>query len=157
MRSGLFFLLLFNLSTAYAQVQSDSIFVAKGFLGYKFYYQDSRVNINTLPFLMESNREAFVLATKAKKNNLISTIISGTGGFLIGWQLGVAIVGGEPNWTTAAIGGGLIVISIPIISKANRQSFLAVDNYNAGLSESSHRIHLGIGLCQNGVGVTMHF
>ena len=157
MRNYIFFLLFFGLNTAFAQEQLDSIFVAKSFLGYKFYQHDSRVNVNMLPLLIENNQEAFSLANKAKKNNMISTIIGSAGGFLIGWQLGTAIVGGEPNWTVAAVGGGLIVVSIPIFSRANKQSLEGVDIYNAGLSESSRHLNLDIGFVQNGLGIKLTY
>ena len=35
------------------------------------------------------------------------------GGFLIGWPLGTALAGGDPNWTLAAIGAGCVAIAIP--------------------------------------------
>lgn len=157
MRFLIFFLLLFGLNTAFAQEQSDSIYVAKSFLGYKFYQHDARVNMNTLPLLMQDNSEALRLTTKARKNNILSSIISGTGGFLIGWQLATAIVGGEPNWTMAAVGGGLIVVSIPITSRAFKQSLAGIDIYNSGLVESSHRMILDFGLVQNGLGLKLVF
>lgn len=156
MRFYIFFLLLFGLSTAFAQTQSDSIYVAKGFLGYKFYHQDARVNMNTLPILMEDNSEALNLALKARKNSILASIVSGTGGFLIGWQLGAAIVGGEPNWTMVGVGGGLIVVSIPVFSRANKQFLEGIDLYNAGLGKSS-RLKLDMGLLQNGLGIKLSY
>jgi len=157
MRFFIFFLLLFGLNAAFAQTQSDSIFVAKNFWGYKFYQKDTRLNINALPIIMDDNIDALSIVTKAKTNNIISAIIGGTGGFLIGLQLGTAIVGGESNWTVAAIGGGLVVISIPISSRAINQSIEAINLYNAGLQETSNRLYLKMGLTQTGVGLKLIF
>ena len=118
MRRLLFFVLMFGFFISNAQIPSDSVFVAKNFWGYKFYQKDQRLNFNQLPYIMEGSSEAHTLITKARTNNTISSIIGGAGGFLIGWQLASAIIGGDPNWTLAGIGGGLIIVSIPIFSKS---------------------------------------
>jgi len=149
------FAVSFNLSCA--QSASDSIFVAKSFLGYKFYQKDTRLNFNQLPYIMEDNSEAYSLITKARGNNTISSILSGSGGFLIGWQLVTAIVGGDPNWTIAGIGGGLIAISIPIYSKSYKQSLKSVEMYNTGLGMNSHRLFLSIVSLQTGIGIKLGF
>jgi hypothetical protein len=140
-----------------AQSTSDSVYVYKSFLGYKYIQHDARLNFNQLPDILNENQEAYLLIKKARTNNIISSIISGTGGFLIGWQLGTALVGGDPNWTLAAVGGGLIVISIPIYSKSMKQSLEAIDEYNAGLGKSSRRPNVNIGLVRYGFGLSMNF
>lgn len=140
-----------------AQTTSDSLFVAKNFWGYKFYQKDARLNFNQLPYVMEENSEAFNLISHAKSNNTISSIISGAGGFLVGWQLVTAAIGGDPNWVLAGVGGGLIVISIPIFSKSYRQSIEAVKMYNEGLAMSNHRLNFNIGASRNGIGIMIRY
>ena len=149
--------LMFGFYVSNAQTPSDSIFVAKNFWGYKFYQKDTRLNFNQLPYVMEENSEAFNLITHAKSNNTISSIISGAGGFLLGWQLVTAAIGGDPNWVLAGVGGGLIVISIPVFSKSYRQSLEAVKMYNEGLSMSSQRLNLNFGASKNGIGIIIGF
>ena len=140
-----------------AQTPADSVFVHKNFWGYKFYQKDARLNFNQLPYIMEGDQEAYLLIKKARNFNTISSIISGTGGFLLGWQLATVLVGGEANWTMVAIGGGLIAVSIPIYSKSHKQSLKAVDMYNAGLSVSSRRPRIVVGTMQHGIGVRLEF
>ncbi len=140
-----------------AQSPSDSVHVYKNFWGYKFYQDDERLNFNQLPHIMEDDQGAYYLINKARNNITIASIISGTGGFLIGWQLGNALFGGEPNWTLAAIGGGLIVISIPISSKSYKQSLEAVKMYNSGLSTSIRKPVMMVGMTENGVGIRLKF
>lgn len=157
MRVFVFFMLMIGFSVSHAQSSSDSIYVAKNFWGYKYYQQDERVNYNTLPTIMVDNQEAYMYVSKAKTNYLISSIISGTGGFLLGLQLGVAIVGGDPNWVVAGVGGGLILVSIPIFSKSHKQSLKAIEIYNAGLMARSQRINLNFASTQNGIGFVLGF
>ena len=140
-----------------AQNPSDSVFIQKKVFGYKFFQNDMRLNLNQLPYIMEENQEAYQLIRNARSNNTISSIISGTGVFLIGLQLANGIIGGEPNWTLAGIGAGLIVVSIPLYSKSYRQSLSAVQTYNAGLGVKSCAPVFHLAFSPGGVGLTMNF
>lgn len=60
-------------------------------------------------------------------------ILGYAGGFMIGWPLGTAIGGGEPNWALAGIGAGLVVLSIPLSSSAKKKTIKAIELYNQGL------------------------
>ena len=140
-----------------AQTPSDSIFIHKNFFRYNFYQTDTKLNFNQLPYIMEADLEAHQLIKKASSNNTISAIISGTGGFLIGWQLASALVGGEPNWIIAGVGGGLIVISIPINSKSYRQSLQAVGMYNTRLVAKSSKPKLFLCTTNHGAGLRIVF
>jgi hypothetical protein len=78
---------------------------------------------------------------------------------MVGWPIGAAMAGGEPNWTMAGIGAGLIIISIPISLKFNKQAKQAVDIYNGGLQSSSLRTksELRFLMTGNGLGLTFRF
>ena len=140
-----------------AQIYSDSIFIQKSFIGYKFYQMDARINFNQLPEIMKEDQQAYILVKKAKNKNTISSILGGAGGFIIGLQLANVIITGDPNWAVLAVGGGLVVISIPIFVKSNRQSLEAIDMYNSGLGISSHRLQWSLGTTKNGIGLTVGF
>ncbi|MFN4246647.1 MAG: hypothetical protein ACK4EY_02930 [Flavipsychrobacter sp.] len=45
---------------------------------------------------------------------ITAQILGGIGGGLIGWPVGTYIGGGDPEWTLAAIGGGLVAIAVPL-------------------------------------------
>jgi len=145
------------LNVSQAQSTSDSVFVYRGFLGYKYVYHDARLNFNQLPEILEDNQEAYQLIKKARTHHTFSSIISGTGGFLIGWQLGTALVGGDPNWTMAAIGGGLIVVSIPLYTTAAKKSLDAIDLYNSGLTPTSFKLQMNFEVTSNGIGICLRF
>lgn len=138
-----------------AQSPSDSIYVKKSFWGYKFYQGNYRYNFNQLPELVQSDANASDLMKKAKTNATISAVVGGVGGFLVAWQLGTAIVGGDPNWAVAGVGGGLIIISMPIHSKANRQAVQAVEIFNNSLTTNRQKPVLILGFAGNGLGLRM--
>ena len=52
------------------------------------------------------------------------------GGGLIGWPIGGAIAGGDPNWLLAGIGAGVVAIALPIESSAKKRAVAAVAAYN---------------------------
>ena len=115
----------------------QKIEMEKVFGGYKFTQNEKQLSFGEVVNALNNNAEAYQLAKSAKSNYVLSQIISGAGGFLIGWPLGTALAGGKPNWTLAGIGAGLVVVSIPITSGANKKIKKAVDIYNAGFGETS--------------------
>jgi len=78
---------------------------------------------------------------------------------MVGWPVGTAIGGGDPNWAMAGIGAGLIVVTIPISQKFNKQAKQAVDIYNLGLQETSFwdKRELRFSMNGNGLGLTLRF
>lgn len=59
---------------------------------------------------------------KAKSNYDPAMVLGVIGGALVGWPLGTAIGGGDPNWTLAAIGDACIIGSIPLGSAFNKHA-----------------------------------
>jgi hypothetical protein len=78
---------------------------------------------------------------------------------MIGWPVGAAIGGGNPNWAMAGIGAGLIVVSIPISQGVNKHAAIAVDSYNKGLESNSfwRKRELKLQMTGNGIGLALHF
>lgn len=117
--------------------QAQKIEREKTFGGYKYSQGGVSLSMNELVSIMGTNSEAYELMKSARSTYTFAQIIGGAGGFMIGWPLGTAIGGGDPNWTLAGIGAGLVVVSIPIYSTSNRKTKQAVDLYNADLAVSS--------------------
>jgi len=66
----------------------------------------------------------------------LTMVGSAVGGALIGWPLGQALVGREePMWELAAVGGGVIVVSIPFGLWGESKLGDAVQTHNATLSQ----------------------
>ena len=125
----------FNLS--FGQSSADSISMHKAFGGYQFYQADQKLNMSQLVNAMKSNEQAYQEIKSAQSNYTFASILGFAGGFMIGWPIGTAIGGGDPNWALAGIGAGILVVSIPISNQANKQAKSAVEEFNRGLRNSS--------------------
>ena len=152
-------LLFLSLTLMFGQNTNDTITMTKVFGGYQFYEGTKRLNVNQLVNTMKPNEQAYNQMKSAQSTYILTQIIGGAGGFLVGWPIGTAIAGGEPNWTMAGIGAGLIVVSIPISQKFNKQAKQAVNTYNDGLLTSSFwdKRELNLSMTGNGVGLTLRF
>jgi len=154
-----FVLIFVCLTGAFGQTPADSITMKKVFGGYQFYQKGKLLNMPGLVKTMQPNAQAFREIKAAQSNNTIATLFAGAGGFMIGWPLGTALGGGDPEWAMAAVGAGLAAISIPISSKTLKQARSAVNTYNNGLKNSSSSAgpEFRLGFVGNGIGVTMQF
>lgn len=152
-------LLVVSMSFTFGQTASDSISMKKVFGGYQFYQGEQRLNVNQLVNTMKPNNQAYQQIKSAQSTYTLATIIGGVGGFMVGWPIGTALGGGEPNWTIAGIGAGLIVVSIPISQSFNKKAKQAVETYNSGLQTSSFwdKNELKLSLTGNGIGLTLNF
>ena len=158
MKKLLFFIvvIIFYLSPNYGQ---SPITMEKKLGGYMFYQDSQMLNMSQLVNIMQSNQEASIEIKKAKSSSAWSSVFACAGGFMIGWPLGTAIAGGNPEWAMAGIGAGLVVIAIPIASKATKQAKNAVNIYNNGLSANSifNNIELKCHFTGNGIGLVLNF
>ena len=153
-------LLTVSLSFAFGQTETDSISVKKVFGGYQFYQGENRLNVKQLVNTMKPNEDAYTQIKSAQSSYTMASIVSFAGGFMIGWQLGAAVGGGDPNWAMAGIGAGLIVVTIPISQKFNKQAKQAVETYNQGLQQTSSfwdKSELRFSMTGNGLGLTLRF
>lgn len=150
---------LLAVSPSFAQGSRDSIKTKKVFGGYQFTQRKNPLKMKELVTMMKPNEAAYREIKGAQSNSTVATIIGGVGGFLIGYTLGTAVTGRDANWTVAAAGGGLIVVSIPFTIAANRHARRAVDLYNSGLRNSGFldRTVWRFGASGNAVGLTLSF
>lgn len=141
------------------QVSVDSITSKKVFGGY-MYMQDGKIlTLPQIESLLQSNAESAKLFKSAKSTGILLSILSYSGGFLVGYPLGQALGGGEPIWEMAAVGAGLIGIAIPIASGVTKKMNRAVDAYNNALPSTSFwdDKELKIQMTGNGVGLALRF
>lgn len=108
---------------------------------------------------MKSDEQAYKEIKAAQSTNVLATVVAVAGGALVGWPIGTAIGGGDPKWVLAGIGAGLIVVSIPISQKFNKQAKNAVDLYNGGLNANAFwdKAELRFAFSGNGIGLTLGF
>jgi hypothetical protein len=149
-------LLFLQTNIVFGQSTSDSITIVKKGLGTSFYYNTKKLTTKELTEITRSNSEAFQEMTSAKTNQAVGTVFGFIGGFLVGWPLGTAIGGGDPNWTLAAVGAGFIGVSIPFSIAYTKRATRAVDIYNADLRTASvNKLQLNFGVSQNRIGLKM--
>lgn len=151
-----FFLLVVCQNISLAQNINDSIVVSGN---NKVFTQNGKIlNFNEIKSIVSINDEASKYISKASGNATISYIFAYAGGFCIGWPIGTLIGGGKPNWGLAAIGGGCILIALPIATAADKNVIKAVNIYNSNLNtQSTGNIKLNFGLTSSGVGLTLKF
>lgn len=141
-------------------VNAQTIESTKKFGGYKFVQGTNKMTMSELYKAMTPESESFYIMKKAKGNHAIAQVMGGLGGFGIGLPIGAQIAGGEPNWLFAGVGAGLILVSIPVSSKANKEAKRAVDLHNTSLAtgyQSNFKPEFSIVGNGNGVGVSIQF
>lgn len=119
----------------------DTIRVYSNVWGVKFVRADTLLRPNQVLESMELNSPAYRLMKSAKNNYVFSQILANTGGFLIGWPIGVAISGGDANWNMAGIGAGLLAISIPISINFRNKAKTAIHQHNQTIISSNYWKH----------------
>jgi uncharacterized membrane protein YedE/YeeE len=151
---GLLLILSYSL---YGQSISDTIEVQKA-MGVVFLQKGQKLTPRQLLEISESNPESYAEMKIAKGNYDAGSVFGFTGGFLVGWPLGTAVAGGDPNWTMAAIGAGLIGISIPFSVAYSKHARKAVEIYNGGLKQTGfNSVETRVGLTSGGSGLKINF
>ncbi|MFY9243009.1 MAG: hypothetical protein WAO74_08280 [Polaribacter sp.] len=151
----LFAFFIFSLSTINAQ----KIEMKKVFGGYQFKQNDKNLTLSRMQEIMKDNQEAFDLVKSAKSNQTWATILGSAGGALIGFPIGTAIGGGDPEWALAGAGAALLVATIPIVKGFNKKTTKAVELYNAGLPAVSGNFQpeFNLNFKGLGIGISMNF
>lgn len=150
-------LLFLNLSSVFAQTPSEPIEIKHG-LGVYFTQNGKKLNPRQLITVTKVNTEALKETQKAKINHEASQLFGVPGGFLVGFSLGRAMATGEPNMVLLAIGGGLVVVSIPFSIASSKHAKKGVNIYNQGLTHTDlGKLDFNFGLTQHGIGLNMTF
>lgn len=108
--------------------------------------------------MMESYPEAYTYMKKANGNRGAAGVFGTLGGGLIGWPVGTAIGGGDPNWGLAAVGAGLIMVALPFNGAFKKNATMAINLYNeADYRALNSDVRLNIGLLERGFGLKISF
>jgi predicted MFS family arabinose efflux permease len=136
------------------QSSGDSIMVVRN----TFVQHGQSLSPAQLLSVVESNPEAKKEMEIAKSNASVANVLGYAGGFMVGWPIGTMLGGGEPNWTLAGIGLGVILLAIPFGSGYTKHATRAVRIYNKSLQETGQRkTEWHLGLNRNGIGLVVHF
>jgi len=102
----------------------------KTFWGTKFISDGKVLKPREVSVILESNPEAYQEFKKARTNLAVANVFGFIGGAMIGWPLGAAAGGGDPQWGVAGAGAGVILLSIPFSSSYSKRAKRAIDLYN---------------------------
>jgi hypothetical protein len=132
--------------TSFSQSSHGDLRMEKTFGGVKF-FEGSRIRKpREVLQIMEVNPEAYVEFKKAKSSYDAAQVFGFVGGFMIGWPIGTAIGGGEPQWGLAAGGAAVLLLSVPISNGFKRHASKAISIYNSqsGTANMRPQFHLNI-------------
>lgn len=140
----------------FAQSSEQTIQIKKTAFGTSYLQNEKKLTPKQLLDITQYNAEANEIMKKAKTNADVSMVLGAIGGFMIGWPLGTAIAGGDPNWTLAGVGAGFVVVSIPFSVKYSKQAKEAVSIHNKTF-EGVSRLNFDIGCFHSGLGLKISF
>ena len=155
----LLFIFLFSTLSLTAQNLNTKIqYEKKTFGGYRYFQNAKKLPKSKLKDVLRNNVEAYRQYKEAQSYAILSNVFGFIGGFMIGNSTSRIFSDRRSNLQLVIIGTGIIVISVPIYSTANRQERYAVDYYNQFIPYSqntSNELHFGI--CENGIGLKFKF
>jgi hypothetical protein len=96
----------------------------------RIFYGEKLVKPKQVLELMKEDPEAYKEFKQAKSNYDAGQVIGFAGGFLIGWPLGTALGGGDPQWGLMGGGAALVLLSIPLQVGYKKHARKAIDIYN---------------------------
>lgn len=109
---------------------SDSIICIKNKSKNEYYYHRQKLTTKQLDSLLCIRYSPRELVDDSKAHHAVAMVLSGGGGFLIGYSLGAAIGNGTPNWGMTGVGALCVLIGIPLELKAQNCIKKAIDAYN---------------------------
>lgn len=152
------FLIMIGALSLKAQVKGDTIRITSSFWGLSVEQGEQKLSLKQAEKIMEPVPKAALNMKKARTNNTIAIILAFAGGAAIGWPLGSAAGGGNPEWFLAGIGAGLIIVAIPISSSATKHAKQAASIYNKSIPKTSYyKWNIDLNLSGSGIGIVFLF
>lgn len=143
-----------------AQAPIKEIEVYDSARGLVFSNNGYRLSKGEVKNLLKTNTEAYERFRGVDKTRAITSVMAGTGGFIVGYSLGMHISGKEPNWNLAGVGAGLCLLTVPFTIKYNKEVKAAVKLYNEGLETAwvkPNQKEYILSSATNGLGLLLSF
>jgi len=148
---------LFIVSTG-CLAQNEPIEFYKGDFGMVFTQNGKILKPRDLVSITEGQIQADIYMKKAKLNSDWASVFGVIGGALVGWPVGTALAGGDPNWVLAGAGAGFIAISIPFAIGYKKNAIRGANIHNQNISTDSRMVHTyQLTAGSNGLGITFSF
>jgi hypothetical protein len=149
----LFSLFLFSAFAVSAQSRDGDLRMQKS----KIFRDDTLLKPKDVLRLMEPVPEAHAAYKKAKANYNAGQVIGFIGGFMIGYPLGTAIAGGDPQWGVLGGGVGLLLLCLPLNTAYKKHSKNAIELYNGDPGSTARRFSVEFMPTVTGAKVALRF
>jgi len=158
MKYFLVFCILFaSITDLFSQNQTDSLEM-ETIIGTVFRQNDTVLSPRDLLYVMQLNDEAYSEMRLAISCSNSGMVLGMGGGFAVGFSIGRAISGREPNWVLAGFGVAGIIGSFALQSAFYTHARNAVTIYNSGLKPvSGWHPALNLAISGNGIGICLRF
>lgn len=114
--------------------QGQQLTMYHTFGGARFEYTKDTTTFSVSPKqvsqILYDDPTAYEEFKRARSNYAAAGVLGFIGGGLIGFPIGTAIAGGDPEWALAAGGAAIIIASIPLTSAFKHHAEQAIDIYN---------------------------
>ena len=128
-----------------AQRDNSDLQMEKKFDGPRFYSGGHVLKPKEVLPYMANNDEAYSAFKKAKSNHDAAGVFGFIGGAMIGYPLGTAIAGGNPEWGLAAGGVGFVLLSLPFSHAFSKHAIHAFDLYSQSNAQTILKPKLYVG------------
>ena len=108
----------------------QQLYMERTFGGARFELDTLTLSLHQVMELMQDNPVAYDEFKRAKLNYGTSGLFGFAGGLLLAVPVITAVAGGKPEWSFAAAGGALILVSIPFTRSFYRHAENALEEYN---------------------------
>ncbi len=151
--------LFIGLSSINAQSNNEPIVIEKGFLGHKYYQGGRNINkIGDMKAIVANDEWALKEMKKAGVANGFSLVLSGIGGFAMGWELGNLIFGRfNPYVFAGGVGVVAIGLGLSVLADSHIKKGATIYNESLGKVPNGDTVQLEFGLTPGGVGLILSF
>ena len=119
-------------------------------------FQDgARLRPNQVREVMATNSEALALYNSGRSWLVTGQVIAYPSAFLLGFDLGTRLGGGEGNNTLLAVGAGGTAVGLIIGFIGQNRIGQSVSLYNSTVNNVSYQVNFGF--TQSGIGFTVNF
>lgn len=136
--------------------QAQTITMYKTFGGVRFERDSLVISAKQTHTIISEDPIAFEQFSKARAHSAVASVLGFAGGILIGFPVGTALAGGDPEWGLALGGAALIGISIPFNRAFQKHAQSALDSYN-GKKSSRLSYETEVFWAGTGAGIRLKF
>ena len=135
----------------------QQVHMIKTFGGARFEMDTLTLTMRQVLEVIYDNQNAYNEFKSAKVKYGISGVLGFGGGLLVCIPLVTAGVGGKPEWTFAAVGGAMILGSIPFTRSFYRHAANALEEYNAKFQTGKLRVKPSFYFTGTGAKIVLRF